>query len=581
MNSKQLTSLIKSKYSKLFSCQSLMALVVFSSFSVAAPQALAQQAPDAGALQNDIETPERPEPKRIPKPVLPPEPPQSPTGTQVPVTQFTFDGNQLLTDAELDRAVADWREKPLTIAELKYVTDLIAGAYRERGYLARVLLPEQDINDGEIRIVVVEAQFGALRIDGDEKWLQQELIDPEQVRAIVYRQQKRERPLQVDAIERATLLLNDLVGVSAQSVMVAGDASGYTDVAVTLNETPKYRGSVRVDNFGVRSTGEVRLIPTLQIANPLHRGDVVDFSGLLTEGNRYLRAGYQSPVTADGLKLGAHLSYLDYELGDEFEVLDAMGNALTIGADASYPLIRQVRNNLNLEAGLARRTYTDEQLGQEVSDKDILAFRVGVSGDVTDSLWGGGINFYGLETVIGDLDLSGNPINEAQDALDARTAGDYAKLVWNAARMQSLDEETYLWLSMTGQFGSRNLDSSETLSLGGPGGVRAYPSLEGTGDAGLIFNLEVRRRFGDDLLLSVFYDQGVVHQRRTNTQDKATENLKGLGASLDWSGPENFSARITIARRIGSNPFSDPQSGNDSNGEKELWPVWVSVNRSF
>lgn len=70
---------------------------------------------------------------------------------------------------------------------------------------------------------------------------------------------------------------------------------------------------------------------------------------------------------------------------------------------------------------------------------------------------------------------------------DSRTAGTYNKIRANILRRQDLNDRTYLLLSARGQYAFDNLDSSEHFSLGGPYGVRAYPTSEASFKFGLLF----------------------------------------------------------------------------------------------
>jgi hemolysin activation/secretion protein len=63
--------------------------------------------------------------------------------------------------------------------------------------------------------------------------------------------------------------------------------------------------------------------------------------------------------------------------------------------------------------------------------------------------------------------------------------------------------------------------------------VRAYPQGEGSGDEGLMLNLELRRRLTRELQAFVFYDAGTVDINRTPFELGAnTRTLEGAGLGL-------------------------------------------------
>ena len=59
-------------------------------------------------------------------------------------------------------------------------------------------------------------------------------------------------------------------------------------------------------------------------------------------------------------------------------------------------------------------------------------------------------------------------------------------------RLQGVTDTLSLYAAFNGQVASKNLDNSEKMGLGGPAGVRAYPTGEAYGDQGYILNLEAR-----------------------------------------------------------------------------------------
>jgi filamentous hemagglutinin family protein len=63
-----------------------------------------------------------------------------------------------------------------------------------------------------------------------------------------------------------------------------------------------------------------------------------------------------------------------------------------------------------------------------------------------------------------------------------------------------------LYLSLGGQWASKNLDGSEKLALGGARAVRAYPSGELLVDQGLIGTVEWRWSLNEELTPFLFYD---------------------------------------------------------------------------
>jgi hemolysin activation/secretion protein len=554
-------------------------IFIYLSANFASFIAFAQQAPDAGELLRQTE-PQNPQSiNEIPQLPDQLQPPEKVEGTSLPVKQFDFKGYTVVPLEKLQQIVSPWLNKTLTLEELKHVTDLIAESYREQGYLSRVYLPQQNISDGSVLVVIVEARLGKIMIDGETPQLNN---NPDLIKGMMAHRQTQGELFNLSDIERAALLINDLPGINAKAVLAASEKEEHTDVKLSVEEGQQFNSYVSYDNYGSRSTGESRLIYSASLANPLQRGDKVDGLAMLSEGNLYAKIGYDLPVGFDGYRLGSSLSLLSYELGGEFSDLDAKGSAINFKITSSYPIIRQVQHNLTLSGNINLRDYENKQLGVETSNKSVTALNIALNGEHVDRFKGGGVFYYGIGVTYGDLDLSGNKTNLTLDKLTAETNGNYSVIDWNVARLQYLNQNMNLWLSLRGQFADKNLDSSETISLGGIYGVRAYPTLEASGDEGMILTAEIRYKLTEKWSLKGFYDYGQITQKATRAEASQNYNLKGIGIGADWVNPEQMlTARVTLANRIGENPLRDPVTGNDSDGSSNDYPIWLNITKQF
>lgn len=231
-------------------------------------------------------------------------------------------------------------------------------------------------------------------------------------------------------------------------------------------------------------------------------------------------------------------------------------------ATLAYPFIRARLSNLTFQAAYDHKRLTDRVNSvSSVTDKGLQVLRFAARGDHIDGLGGGGFTTYGATLSGGDLTFR----NDAAAALDAaatgrNTAGGYTKIAYSVARLQSLGDTFSLYLSVLGQFASKNLDSSEKLSLGGPSGVRAYPAGEAAGDeahqASLEFRANTGRYLETDTQLIAFADGG---RAKLNENLLASDNpnhrtISGYGIGIAISKAGLFALRSTLAWRSGPQP---------------------------
>jgi len=125
------------------------------------------------------------------------------------------------------------------------------------------------------------------------------------------------------------------------------------------------------------------------------------------------------------------------------------------------------------------------------------------------------------------------------------------------------------------QSASKNLDSSEKMSLGGAGGVRAYPTSEAIGDEGVLAQLELRYSAGS-YAPYVFVDGGSI---KTNAKPApgATNNKRSLsGGGVGVRYQRNaWSGDATLAWR---NTGGAPQADTSRDPKPR---VWVNLGYRF
>ena len=77
------------------------------------------------------------------------------------VSKFVLEGVTLVSETELLDALAPLTNQEIPLATLQSL-DIITTFYAENDFLARALLPEQDIIDGVVRIKVIEGSLGQI-----------------------------------------------------------------------------------------------------------------------------------------------------------------------------------------------------------------------------------------------------------------------------------------------------------------------------------------------------------------------------------------------------------------------------------
>lgn len=496
-----------------------------------------------------------------PSQTLPEPEMKAPTQTSFRLEAVEFVGNERINDAELQALAADRIGKDATLADLEEIAKRVTKLYAERGYfLAQAVVPVQEVQAGRVQISVVEGMLGSVDIQVDED----APISAQRVERTLAPLQPGQA-LNGPRYERVMLLLSDLPGIRPQSAIEPGVAAGSTDLTVQVAKGDRLAFALEADNHGTPESGRIRVGGTMRWASPTGRGDNLDLRLLVAEGahTAFGRLAYETPVGYSGLRIGAGIARVQYELGGAFAPLEATGTADIIDVSATYPLIRQRATNLFLRGALDHKDLTDEfeAIGFE-AEKRVRGASLGWAFEHRDRLFGGGYSSVNGVLYRGDLDIR-DPLSEFfdQSAVGRKTEGHFTKLTVQATRLQYLAPKLSLFLGVGVQRTSRNLDPSEQLSLGGPRAVRAYSTNEALVDEGYIANLELRYAATDALTPYLFYDaaHGAFDHDRRPFIDTNGVSLRGYGLGLSWSKPGNYSLNATLAWPDTDEALADPR----------------------
>ena len=595
-NKNKQVKLSPSRLNRLFLCpmRRLLALIALAFSLLTSPLVLADALPtkpDAGQILQQIER----DLELKPTPIQPELPAQAPPSEdeqaeKVTIKQFKFKGNRVLSESDLQEAVAPLLNRSISLSELKTSAGLVSEYYRKKGYLATCTLPEQDITDGVVLIEIVEAIFGGIKFDGIYKrdFIR---IKPSVIERYIDAAALKGLVLNQDQLDKGVQLLDGLAGIKVETTLQAGQALASTDLVVKVKDLPLFNSNVTLDNTGGRQTGRNKLTAMLNLASPMGYGETIKLTALHTEGTDYARASYTLPVGAKGWQFGFNGTYMQYNVTlADFASQKPNGYSSTLGLSAQYPLWRNKTTKLNIGLDWDVKQFTNKSTPSKAevknSDYDLQVFAVTLSAEHNDNWLASAQTSASLNLGAGKVNLNGSA-NQRDDLLGAQTGGNYARLRWNISRNQFLTDTFMLSLNGTGQFSDSNLDSSEKFYLGGNNGVRAYPTSEGAGSAGYLVAIELKKFLSNNFTVASFIDYGHIKQfeqtQKINGQ-LLTENnaysLKGYGASLAWQGPYRTNVKATYAHRIGQNP-NQTANGNDQDGSKNIDVFWLNGGINF
>lgn len=492
------------------------------------------------------------------------------------VKQFVFTGNTKITSSELYPIVAGFIGKSIGFDDLKLITEIITEFYQEKGWLVRVILPQQDITDGVVTIRIIEAKLGGIKIDNQSK-----RVSDVRVEQWIYGVIPQASELSLSELDRALLTLNDLPDVRVAGTLQEGAKPGDTILLLTVTDKPLINGQVSADNYGDSSSGTARGSALININAPLGIGDQLSVYGMYSEGNSYGRMSYTLPVGSNGLRVGVNGSSMSYRvLNSNFQSAYVNGFANTGGVEATYPIIRTRPMNLVSILNWNYNQFRNWSNGSSVPENsyDTNVAQYGASGNLIDGLFGGGLSTASLIASSGNIQKNASTVA----GQTAGVAGNFSKLRYALNRNQAITDSLSFYLGVSGQVASKNMDSSEQLYLGGPLNVRAYSSGQGAASQGNLTTMELRQNLPYQTQLVAFYDLGNVQMTKFNTQNLAYNNyvLQGYGLGLNWIGPYGVSLKASWAQRTGQLSQA-VQTYLTQNGGTSLNRFWITGSIQF
>jgi hemolysin activation/secretion protein len=554
----------------------LFALALLALSSALAFAQTPSVAPDAGSILRETREPFRlppPAPNLLPK--LPE--PRPALGNQpklrVKVTAFTFSGNTLLPEEELQAKVQEFIGKELNFEGLNDAATEVRAHFRSRGYfLAQAYLPEQTIRNGVVEIAIIEGRWGTIELDKKPATN----ISTKLLAGILGAHIQQGDVITETGLERPLLLINDLPDATVTTELRPSETVGAANLRVNVDPgSGPISGYVDADNQGNRFTGEYRFGFNLNWNQPAQWGDRLTARFFTTDEHMwYYRMAYDLPVGYWGTRLGVSYSKFDYALSKEFASLLANGEGEVTTVYGFHSMVRTRNTNLLFSFGGDYKKLVDRVQSTTPTtstEQNIYTYHLGVVGDFRDGIFSGGLNAYTVTYTLGNVGTSA-----AAAGTDVRnTQGDFYKWNFDIRRQQRLTDALSFLISGSGQVASKNLASAEKFSLGGPNGVRAYPVGEATGDTGVTWQTELRyivpgvKVFNGDVTMLGFFDYGAAKINQNPATDPTTgvvtdsQNIRsfsgyGLGGSLGREG--DFQLRVTAswAYTYDEQPQSDP-----------------------
>lgn len=478
------------------------------------------------------------------------------------LNRVDIDGVSVFAENEIESIYSDSLGKEITLAEVYQFAEKITAYYGNQGYLlSRAIVPPQQINNGIVKIKVIEGYIDEVIVEGVDG------VRPEIFNHVIA-QIKASKPLHADVLERYLLLANDLSGLKFKSVLNPSKTNIGAATLVMTATKKSIEGAVSWDNRGSESSGPHQLLLEATV-NDVYKylfSTTIRYATVPNNAEelKYIQLHHEHILNGEGLKLAFDFSKTDSEPdGLTFRSFDVETAGNSGGVSLSYPVIRSREENFFVSGSFTARTSDTLQFGVINTRDKLRVFRFSGNYDKSDTYLGGGISLLSATLSLG-ADMAG-----AQVESRAASEPAFEHLQFQARRIQQINEKWTMDLRTQGQWANKTLPSAEQFGLGGEQTVRGYEPSEWTGDSAFTASAELRYEVPDidwegTMQLYGFYDWGKIwRENKANLpliEKTIIKDSAGFGTRLTF--PNDIAVNFEIAR-----PFDEYANGDDNEFE--------------
>ena len=483
------------------------------------------------------------------------------------LNQVNIEGSSVYGDAALRGIYQDLLGKTIKLADIYSLAKKVAARYEADGYvMTEVRVPGQSVINGAVRLEVREFGVDDIKVfvDGQES-------PPSSMERRIVDHLRGVRPLKDSDVQRVTLLLGDLPGVTVQGLRRSASVPNGSEVLLSRKSLA---GGVAWSNSGVPGVGVQMMAVDASEAGLLGFNERITINQFhpVNHPNQIngVGAAVEVPLTSDGTSFNSAISHTVAQPQGDIRSFDPrmLGTTLSMGLTSSF--LRSPSENFK---GTARFTTFDNNttaLNEQVTVKkdSIRALRIGSSYDFSDTALGNpAVTRIATEMHQG-LNVMGASGGDRPFTSRGRGDENFKKVTLDADRNQQLGGAFAMMVGVMGQYAFDRLPASEEFGFGGASYGRGYDSGAIAGDQGIAAKSELQynRPLGLPFLTAfqafVFYDFGYTwNSYGLDSSEANSAAAASTGIGLRTVLTEWLSSELMVAK-----PLTLPLARNEAEG---------------
>ncbi|MCW0239802.1 ShlB/FhaC/HecB family hemolysin secretion/activation protein, partial [Campylobacter lari] len=456
-----------------------------------------------------------------------------------------------INEQDLQNLVSDFSARKFSLQDLQDISNIIAYYFQVNGYpAATAYVPQQEFEDS-VQINIALGTLGKYIIK-NKTTIKDHFIESKLNERI------KGKIISTKLIEDSVYKVNEMYGVQTLAGLQAGENVGETDVVIEVEPDTKANVLLYADNYGIESAGNIRAGISMGFNSIFNMGDYYNFY-LQSSNEKQINYGANYTFFLGNLKVTPSISQGSYSLGDKYKDAGFYGTSKNFGIDFSYPVWINTYSSLYFTSSIYHKELSDTSGGFLTFDKSSNVGSMGLEG-----LFRGFENntlSYSVKVSIGKVSDDGTKIGGLILDTNSKGFGWFRKLNASVNNYYSINEYITHTLNINYQkvLGNFELDSSESSSLGGAYGVRAYDNGEGDGDNTIVANFGIRINIPNtNFYFTPFYDIGYAWYEKDSGDRLADEHfLDAVGLQILYNKTNEYYIKLDGARALHQYKYDD------------------------
>ncbi|SUX06323.1 ShlB/FhaC/HecB family hemolysin secretion/activation protein [Campylobacter lari] len=456
-----------------------------------------------------------------------------------------------IKEEDLQLLISEFSTRKFSLQDLQDISNIIAYYFQVNGYpAATAYVPQQEFEDS-VQINIALGTLGKYIVK-NKTTIKDYFIESKLNERI------KDKIISTKLIEDSVYKVNEMYGVQTLAGLQAGENVGETDVVIEVVPDTKANVLLYTDNYGIESAGDIRAGISMGFNSIFNMGDYYNFY-LQSSNENQINYGASYTFFLGNLKITPSISQGSYSLGGDYEGLGFSGTSRNFGIDFSYPVWINTNSSLYFTSSIYHKILSDVTLDLLTFDKSSNVGSMGLEG-----LFRGFENntlSYSAKVSIGKVYDDGTTIFGDTSKSGGNGFGWFRKLNASLNNYYSINEYITHTLNINYQkvLGNFELDSSESSSLGGAYGVRAYDNGEGDGDNTIVANFGIRINIPNtNFYFTPFYDVGYAWYEKDSGSRLADEHfLDAVGLQVLYNKTNEYYIKLDAARALHQYKYDD------------------------